>query len=211
MTPGERAAWWIDLQTHCLQKAFANNRNELVLSVDYLAEALIQDNKIMVCGNGGSSANAQALVAMLINRYHRERPALPAFLLTADQPSFSSIVGESSFSDVYARSLRALGKPGDILVCLSVTGQASNILQAIEAAHDRDMRVIALTGFDGGDVVNLLHARDLSLLVPFERHALIHSIHLDFLHCIAHLLDERLFGEEDYSELNEQVASGPLS
>ncbi len=197
MSALERAAWWFDQVSECLQQSFLSQGQVLVDAAECLANALIQEHRILICGNGGSASNAQAFSTMLLNRYHRERPALPAMLLTPDLATFSAIVGESSFADVFARSVRAFGREGDILVCLSATGQASNIMQAIEAAHEQEMPVIALTGYDGGDVIRMLRAEDYSINVQVDRHALIHSTHLCMLQSLAHLIDDQLFGEDE--------------
>ncbi len=197
MTSLERAAWWFDQVSECLQQSFLTQGQTLVDAAECLAQALIQEHRILVCGNGGSASNAQSFCTMLLNRYQRERPALPAMLLTPDLATFSAIVGESSFADVFARSVRAFGREGDILVCLSATGQASNIMQAIEAAHEQEMRVVALTGYDGGDVIRMLRAEDFSLNAQVDRHALIHSTHLCMLQSMAHLIDDQLFGVDE--------------
>ncbi|NNM50783.1 MAG: SIS domain-containing protein [Pseudomonadales bacterium] len=193
----ERTAWWFDVVSESLQQTFLAAGSAIALGAECLVDALVHDRKILLCGNGGSAANAQAFVSLMLNRYQRERPALPALLLTPDLATFSAIVGEYSFADVFARSVRAFGKPGDVLLCLSATGQASNVLQAIEAAHDRKMPVLAITGYDGGDVIRMLHEGDVSVLAPLHQHALVHAAHLTILHCLAHLIDEQLFGVDD--------------
>ncbi len=193
----ERTASWFDTTREQIQDNFLANGEALVAAVELIVEAMIGGHRVLCCGNGGSSANAQAFVAMMIHRYHRERPSLPAHLLTPDIPTFSAIVGESSFADVYARPVRAYGQSGDILLCMSATGQAINILQAIDAAHDKDMRIVALTGYDGEDIARMLHETDVQIHAPFDRHAAIHMAHHAVLHCMAHLIDEQLFGVEN--------------
>lgn len=180
-----------------VQQAFLSCGHEIEHAVSLLVESLISDQKILACGNGGSAANAQAFVAMMLNRYQRERPAFPAQILVPDSVTFSAIVGETSFAEVYARPLRAIGQPGDILLALSATGNASNVMLAIEAAHDRGMRVIAFTGYDGGDIHRFLPEGDISINVPLHHHARVHEAHLCILHCLCELIDEQLFGADD--------------
>ncbi len=193
----EHAAIWFDLASERMQHSFLACGSSLVASVELIVDAMVRGHRVLVCGNGGSSANAQAFVAMMIHRYQRERPPLPAHLLTPDIATFSAIVGESSFADVYARPVRAYGQRDDVLLCMSATGQAINILQAIDAAHDREMRVVALTGYEGDDIARMLRETDIQIHLPFDRHAAIHTAHHAILHCMAHLIDEQLFGVED--------------
>ncbi len=154
-----------------------------------IVEALLNEKKVLTCGNGISAAHAQIFTASFINSLEQERPSLPAFNLGTDVVSF----GDNA-NDIFAKQIRTLGQPGDILLLITATGNASNLLQAISAAHDRNMRVIALTGRDGGDATVLLDTQDIELRVPVSAKQRIHEVHLLTLFCLCDLIDQQLFG-----------------
>lgn len=163
-----------------------------------VVHALLNENKLLVCGNGTSAATAQILAANLINRFEHERPSLPAIALGSDITTQTSIANDYSFNEVYAKQIRALGHPGDLLVVFTTSGNPSNLVQAIQAAHDRDMGVIALTGRDGGDVAALLNdINDIELRVPVHSRARIHEVHLLTLFTLCDLIDMQLFGSQE--------------
>lgn len=157
-----------------------------------LVKALLNDKKILTCGNGISAAHAQIFTASLMNSLLHERPSLPAMSLGTDAISAPDA---SHAHDFYAKQIRALGNPGDILVLVTTTGTAANLLQAISAAHDKEMQVLALTGREGGDVAALLDANDLELRVPLTEKTRIHEVHLISLFCLCELIDQQLFGD----------------
>ncbi len=159
-----------------------------------MTEALLRDNKIITCGNGISAAQAQILTACLINRFEQERPSLPSLHLGSDLTTQTAIAKDYSFNDIYAKQLRALGNPGDVLVLINSDGNPSNLLQAISAAHSKDIRVIALTGRDGSDTAALLDARDIELCAPLVTKAHVHEVHLLTLFCLCDLIEQYLFG-----------------
>ncbi|MCV6628010.1 MAG: SIS domain-containing protein [Cellvibrionaceae bacterium] len=161
---------------------------------EMIVHALVGNNKILLCGNGSSSAIAQVFSANLINRFEQERPGLPALTLGTDATSLSAIADVASYSDVYAKQVRALGVPGDILVIISTSGKPGNLIQAVQAAHDRDMSVIALTGCDGGDISALLDVNDIELQVPLDSRPRIHEVHMLSVFCLCDLIDQQLFG-----------------
>ena len=154
-----------------------------------IVEALLNEKKILTCGNGISAAQAQIFTACLMNGIEQERPSLPAFNLGTDVISFSD-----NINDTHAKQIRTLGQPGDILLLITATGNASNLLQAISAAHDREIHVIALTGRDGGDATALLDTHDIELRVPVSAKQRIHEVHLLTLFCLCDLIDQQLFG-----------------
>ncbi len=154
-----------------------------------IVEALLNDKKILTCGNGVSAAHAQTFSASLINGIEHERPSLPAFSLGSDVISLGENV-----NDIFSKQIRTLGQSGDVLVLITTTGNANNLLQAISAAHDRNMRVIALTGRDGGDATVLLDTQDIELRVPVSAKQRIHEVHLLTLFCLCDLIDHQLFG-----------------
>lgn len=161
---------------------------------ELIVHALLNEKKILTCGNGVSAAQAQILTASLLNRFEQERPSLPSFNLGSDFTTQTAIGSDSGFNDIFAKQIRALGQPGDLLVLFSSTGKASNLLQAISAAHDKEMQVIALTAGDGGDVAALLDQHDIELRVPLFAKPRIHEVHLLSLFCLCDLIDQQLFG-----------------
>lgn len=162
-----------------------------------LVQSLLNEGKILVCGNGPSAALAQLFTNNLINRFERERPSLPAISLGCDLTNVTSIAYESNFNEIFAKEIRALGQTGDTLVILSSSGNPSNLVQAIQAAHERGMNVITLSGRDGGNLSSLLDVNDRELRVPIDSRARIHEIHLLILFCLCDLIDEQLFGPID--------------
>lgn len=162
-----------------------------------MVNALLSDSKIMACGNGGSAGDAQHFSAELLNRFERERPSLPAIALTTDTSTLTSIANDYSYNEVFSKQVRALGRAGDVLLAISTSGQSANVIQAIQAAHDREMLVIALTGRDGGDMASLLLPEDVEIRVPSQSTARIQEVHLLVIHCLCDLIDNLLFGTEE--------------
>ena len=156
-----------------------------------IVEALLNEQKILTCGNGISAAHAHIFTAGLMNSVDQERPSLPALSLGTDVISNAD---NTNTNDIYAKQIRSLGQAGDILLLVTTTGTASNLLQAISAAHDKQMQIIALTGRDGGDVTALLDAQDIELRVPTNAKHRIHEVHLLTLFCLCDLIDQQLFG-----------------
>ncbi|MAZ90247.1 MAG: phosphoheptose isomerase [Cellvibrionaceae bacterium] len=161
---------------------------------EILVHCLLNEGKILTAGNGVSAANAQILSANLCNRFERERPSLPAMTLGADFTTQTSIANDYSFNEIFAKQVRALGQPGDCLVLVTTSGNPSNLVQAVAAAHEREMNVIALSGRDGGNIASVLDAHDLELRVPVEEHTRLHEIHLLSIFCLCDLIDQQLFG-----------------
>ncbi len=159
-----------------------------------IVNALLNEKKVLTCGNGISGAQAQIFTAALVNRFEQERPSLPALSLGADYTTQTAIASDYSYNDIFAKQIRTLGQPGDVLLLITSSGSASNLLQAISAAHDKEMVVVALTGRDGGDVAALLDQQDLELRAPLTVKARIHEVHMLSLFCICDLIDEQLFG-----------------
>jgi D-sedoheptulose 7-phosphate isomerase len=157
---------------------------------------LLNENRILVCGNGGSAAAAQHFSSRMLNRFETERPGLPAFALTTDSSTLTSIADDSQYADVFARQVRALGHPGDVLLAISANGESHSIIHAVDAAHDREMPVIALTGCEGGQIADLMQADDMEIRVPNWSTARIHEIHVMILHSLCELIDHNLLGLE---------------
>jgi len=164
-------------------------------AIERMVGALTSGNKILACGNGGSAADAQHFAAELVGRFERERPGLAAIALTTDSSILTAIGNDYDFSMVFSKQVEALGQPGDILLALSTSGNSANVIAAIEAARQRDMSVIALTGKGGGQIGAMLDEFDIHLCVPSERTARVQEVHLLTLHCLCDGIDEALLGE----------------
>ncbi len=162
-----------------------------------MVNALLSEGKILTCGNGGSAGDAQHFSSELLNRFERERPSLPAIALTTDASTITSIANDYSYEEVFSKQIRALGQPGDVLLAISTSGNSANVMQAIQAAHDRDMHVVALTGRDGGAMASLLMPEDVEIRVPARSTARIQEVHLLAIHCLCDLIDRQLFGSEE--------------
>ena len=176
------------------QKTFDSIAEQIAQAGDKLVQSLLNEGKIMACGNGGSAADSQHFTSELINRFEAERPALPAIALTTDSSTITSIANDYRYDDIFARQIHALGREHDILLAISTSGQSNSIVQAIEAAHERDMSVIALTGKDGGLVAKSLSDDDIELRVPSEQTARIQESHITIIHALCDLIDHQLFG-----------------
>jgi len=169
----------------------------IALAAEVMYNALLAEHKVLICGNGGSAAEAQHFSAELVNRFEVERPGLAAVALTTDTSILTSIANDFAFEQVYSRQVRALGQPADILVAITTSGQSRNILDAIDAAHAREMTVILLTGRDGGEATGRLGDEDVAIVVADESTARIQEIHLLAIHCICDLIDHQLLGFEE--------------
>jgi D-sedoheptulose 7-phosphate isomerase len=175
------------------QDTLANCLPSLLAGGQLMAERLRAGNKILSCGNGGSAGDAQHLSSELLNRFERERPSLSGIALSTDTGTLTSIANDYSYDEVFAKQVRALGRPGDILVGITTSGNSGNVLRAVEAAHALDMTVIALTGRDGGKLAPLLRAGDIELRAAHKVTARIQEVHLVFIHCLCDLIDEILY------------------
>lgn len=161
-----------------------------------LTGCLLNGNKILCCGNGGSAADAQHFASEMINRFEQERPGLPAIALTTDSSVLTSIANDYQYADVFSRQVRALGQADDTLLAISTSGASHSIIHAIDAAHDRRMGVIALTGRNGGQVAEMLQETDMELRVPADSTARIQEVHLMIIHSFCDLIDHKLIGAE---------------
>lgn len=159
-----------------------------------IVQALLEGHKILTCGNGGSACDALHFSSQMLNRFKQERPGLPVIALSSDISTMTAIANDYHFSDVFAKQIRALGTSGDLLVAISTSGNSTNIVSAIKAAHDKNMGVIALTGHDGGKIPDYLQERDIEIRVPAYDTARIQETHLLIIHCLCDIVDYRLFG-----------------
>ena len=161
-----------------------------------MVQCLMNEGKILACGKGGSAADAQHFTAELLNRFEMERPGLAAMALTTDTSTLTSIANDYDYDQVFSKQVRALGHPGDLLLAISTSGNSRNVVEAVQAAHDRQMGVIALTGKNGGVIGELLGPGDIHLCVPHASTARIQEVHILCLHCLCDAIDCMLLGVE---------------
>jgi D-sedoheptulose 7-phosphate isomerase len=169
----------------------------IVRAAQCITTCFNKQGKLLICGNGGSAADAQHFSGELIGRLERERPGLAAIALTTDTSTLTSIANDYNFSDIFSRQIQALGRPGDILLAISTSGSSDNILKAIKIAHVGGLSVIVLSGRDGGTAATLLNKNDIEIRVSAVRTMRIQETHLLIIHCICDLVDKLLFGKEN--------------
>jgi D-sedoheptulose 7-phosphate isomerase len=168
----------------------------IVAAAELMTSCLLKEGKILSCGNGGSAGDAQHFSSEMLNRFEMERPGLPAIALTTDSSTLTSIANDYQFADIFSRQIRALGRPGDVLLAISTSGESHNIMHAIDAAHDRDMLVIVLSGREGGQIADQVRETDIEIRVPSWSTARIQEVHLMIIHSICDLIDRHLLGQE---------------
>ncbi len=171
----------------------------IAAAVHAILASVTSGGKVLACGNGGSAADAQHFAAEFIGRYERERPELAAIALTTDSSILTAIANDYDFNVIFSKQVRGLGAAGDVLLAISTSGNSANVLAAIEAAHERDMTVVALTGRGGGKMAHALRETDVHICVPHERTARIQEVHLLVLHCICDGVDTQLLGDQESS------------
>ena len=159
-----------------------------------MSQSLLDEGKILSCGNGGSAGDAQHFSAELLNRFEMERPGLPCMALTTDSSTITAIANDYSYEEIFAKQVRALGRKNDVLLAISTSGNSENVSRAIVAAHEREMQVVVLSGRDGGRMADLLVDGDVEIRVPATRTARIQEVHLVVLHCLCDLIDTILLG-----------------
>ncbi|NLD69375.1 MAG: phosphoheptose isomerase [Limnobacter sp.] len=165
-------------------------------AVELITTAFASDHKLLVCGNGGSAADAQHLAAELIGRFERERPELAAIALTTDTSILTAVGNDYAFDQVFARQVRGLGRDGDVLVAISTSGNSPNVVAAAQAARERGLSLVAMTGRGGGRLAEMIGDGDVHLCVPHDRTARIQEVHLLILHCLCDGIDASLMGDE---------------
>ncbi|MDT3707070.1 MAG: phosphoheptose isomerase [Thiobacillus sp.] len=163
----------------------------------HIVHCLAHGGKILACGNGGSAADAQYFASRMINRFEQERPGLAAIALTTDAVTLTSIANDHAYDHVFARQVKALGQPGDILLAISTSGNSPSVLQAVAAAHSRNMPIIVMTGRSGGGLAEQMQEDDVFLCVPVESKARIQEVHLLTIHCLCDAVDSVLLGVEE--------------
>ena len=175
-----------------------NALEELIIPIKHAAncisDSLLNEGKILSCGNGGSAGDAQHFSAELLNRFEIERPGLPAVALTTDSSTLTAIANDYEYDQIFSKQILALGTNRDVLLAISTSGNSSNIIKAVQAAHERKMQVLSLTGNKGGKLAKLLKGDDIEIRVPSDRTARIQEIHLLVIHCLCDIIDAILFG-----------------
>jgi D-sedoheptulose 7-phosphate isomerase len=162
-----------------------------------MTECLFADGKILSCGNGGSASDAQHFSAELVGRFERERPELPAISLVTDTSLLTAVANDYAYEQVFSKQVRALGAKGDVLLAITTSGNSANVVAAVSAAHEREMRVVALTGKGGGRVGELLVPEDVHVCVPHARTMRIQEVHLLIVHCLCDAIDATLLGDDE--------------
>ena len=186
-----------------INKNFQNSISTKQLAADMLAEPIAQaaqiitqcflnGGKILSCGNGGSASDAQHFSSAMLNRFEMERPGLPAIALTTDNSTVTSIANDYHYNQIFSKQVAALGHAGDVLLAISTSGNSENVVMAVDAAHDREMNIIALSGKSGGELGDRLSLNDIEIRVPSDSTARIQEVHLLVIHCICDLVDHQL-------------------
>lgn len=161
-----------------------------------MVRCLTDGGKILTCGNGGSAGDAQHFSSELLNRFEMERPSLAAVALTTDSSTLTSIANDYSYNEIFSKQLSALGNPGDILLAISTSGNSANVIEAIHVAHKKGIKVISLTGRDGGKMAPLVQDGDIEIRVPSPVTARVQEVHLLAIHCLCDLIDQTMFGDK---------------
>ena len=169
----------------------------IAAAVQAILACVTSGGKVLACGNGGSAADCQHFAAEFVGRFERERPELGAIALTTDSSIMTAVANDYNFNAIFAKQVRALGQPGDVLLAISTSGNSANGVAAISAAHEREMSVVAMTGRGGGQIARLLRETDVNICVPHERTARIQEVHLLVLHCLCDGVDIQLLGEQE--------------
>ncbi|MHB0990243.1 MAG: phosphoheptose isomerase [Burkholderiales bacterium] len=196
----------MDLEKHIIElfndsarlkkEAASEMAPQISAAVMAISQSLLADGKILACGNGGSAADAQHFASELVNRFEMERPGLAAIALTTDSSAITSIANDYDFGMIFSKQVSALGHAGDVLLAISTSGNSRNVLEAVSAAHGREMRVVALTGNGGGVLCELLNETDIHICVPSEVTARIQEVHLLIIHCLCDGIDRIILGVE---------------
>mgnify|MGYP000523477847 CR=1 FL=1 len=169
----------------------------IAAAIQAILASVTSGGKVLACGNGGSAADAQHFSAEFVGRFERERPELGAIALSTDSSILTAVANDYDFNQVFAKQVRALGQPGDVLLAITTSGNSANVLAAVEAAHAREMTVVALTGRGGGRMSQALRETDVHICVPHERTARIQEVHILAIHCICDGVDAQLLGDQE--------------
>ena len=166
----------------------------IAVAAEKMVACLMNEGKVLACGNGGSAADAQHFAAEMVGRFEKERPGLAALSLATDSSALTAIGNDYDFDMIFSKQVRALGQTGDVLLAISTSGNSTNVIEAIHSAHERQMTVIALTGKDGGRIGDILSSEDILLNVPVQRTARIQEVHILIIHALCDAIDYMLLG-----------------
>lgn len=180
------------ISTH--QRTLEKAQNSISLAAQLMTHSLLSGGKILTCGNGGSAGEAQLFSSKMLNRFEMERPGLPAIALSTDTSILTSIANDYSYDQIFSRQVAALGQAEDILLIITTSGNSGNLVSAIETAHQRNMKVIALTGQNGGEVSSRIQQDDVIINVDSDSPLRIQETHLIIIHCLGDLVDAQLIG-----------------
>lgn len=176
------------------QRTLNKSKNSIAKAAQLMTQSLLSGGKILSCGNGGSAGEAQLFSSKMLNRFQMERPGLPAITLSTDTSILTSIANDYSYDQIFSRQIAALGQPEDILFLITTSGNSGNLVSAIETAHERNMKVIALTGQNGGEVSARLNHDDIEVHADSDSPIRIQETHLVIIHCLGDLVDSQLMG-----------------
>lgn len=179
---------------HLKLQALETLSTPIAQAAERIVQCLLGDGKVLSCGNGGSAGDAQHFSSEMLNRFEMERPGLAAISLAADNSALTAIANDYDYDQIFSKQVRALGHAGDCLLAISTSGKSRNVLEAVHAAHERDMTVIALSGKSGGQLPNLLTVDDIHICVPSDSTARIQEVHLLSIHCLCDAIDCLLLG-----------------
>ncbi len=179
------------IQTKIL--AIESIAESILAAGDMMVGSLLNNGKILSCGNGGSAGDAQHFAAEMLNRFETERPSLPAIALSTDTSTITAIANDYSYEEIFSKQVKGLARPGDVLLAISTSGHSKNIIEAITAAQQRECQIVALTGRDGGVIAALLNEQSVEIRVPAQSTARIQETHLLIIHCLCDYIDHKLF------------------
>ncbi len=177
----------------CISMSVDALANPIERSTKLLTDALLQDRKVVVCGNGPDAALAQLFSCTLLSRLEHDRPALPALCLASDGSALTAIATTSSINELFSRQVRALGQPGDILLCISSGEGHNNLIRAVQAAHERNMQVVALSNTHSGELSTLITAEDVEIQINTARRPQTIELQTMVIHILCELIDRCLF------------------
>ena len=172
-----------------IEETVKTNLSDIERATEMLIEMLENNGKLLSCGNGGSSGDAQHISSEFINRFEIERKELPAISLNSDTAILTSIANDYDYKHIFAKQINALGNKEDILMAFTTSGNSSNIIEAINSAKLKKMRIILISGNEGGKANSLLSNSDCSIIIPSDRTSRIQEMHLIIIHAMCECLD----------------------
>lgn len=176
------------------QRTLDTAKNSIALAAQLMTHSLLSGGKILSCGNGGSAGEAQLFSSKMLNRFQMERPGLPAIALSTDTSILTSIANDYNYDQIFSRQIAALGQSEDVLFLITTSGNSGNLVSAVDVAHERHMKIVALTGQSGGEVSTRLHHDDVEIRVHSDSPIRIQETHLLIIHCLGDLVDSQLLG-----------------